>query len=104
MRPGPPEAGAHGPDELYDKFTVVKSKHVSELRSASHAGFDPVVLKAFAPSDELTHKDEWIFVVRPETNDGAAVAAIEAYADACESTYPGLAAALRARLREKGLV
>lgn len=102
MRPGPPESGAHGPDEIYDKFTVVKSKHVrtffpwadGELGRA-HKRFDAV--------DELTHKDEWIFVVRPETNDGAAVAAIEAYADACESTYPGLAAELRAKLQAKGL-
>lgn len=93
MRPGAPEADKHGPDEIYDKFTVVKSKHVTQ-----HGG-----IKTFATADELTHQDEWLFVVRPETNDGAAVAAIEAYADACESTYPGLAAALRAKLDEKGL-
>jgi hypothetical protein len=62
------------------------------------------VLKAFSPSDELTHKDEWIFVVRPESNDGAAVAAIEAYAKVCRETYPDLADALEAKLREKGLV
>lgn len=99
MRPGPPEAGAHGPDEIYDKFTVVKSKHV--FRSLDIYGSK---LSWFNDADELTHKGEWIFVVRPEAADGAAVAAIEAYADACEETYPGLAAALRARLKEKGLV
>lgn len=100
MRPGPPESGAHGPDEIYDKFTVVKSKHVF----TTYPDGSPPLVKAFYDEDELTHKDEWIFVVRPETNDGAAVAAIEAYADACEATYPRLAAALRARLVEKGLV
>lgn len=100
-RPGAPEAGAHGPDELYDKFTVVKTKHVNRVNFGPMPSKDYRVFKA---QDELTHKGEWVFVVRPETNDGAAVAAIEAYADACEETYPGLAAALRAKLVEKGLV
>jgi hypothetical protein len=93
VRPGPPEPGRHGPDEIYDKFTVVKTKHVMQ-----HGG-----IKTFAAADELTHGDEWIFTVRPETNDGAAVAAIEAYAKACRPTYPGLADALERRLDEKGL-
>lgn len=101
MRPGPPEAGAHGPDEIYDKFTVVKTKSVF----LEYNEWDESTgYKMFDVEDELTHKDEWIFVVRPETADGAAVAAIEAYADACEETYPNLAAALRTKLREKGLV
>lgn len=77
------EAEAHGPDEIYDKFTVVKSKDVS--------WDDTWQTKNFLPDDELTNKDEFIFVLRPETNDLAAIAALHAYAEHCADTYPELA-------------
>lgn len=87
------KAGEHGPDELYDKFTVVKSKHVMEsLLDEDY--------RIFYYANELTHKDEWIFVLRPETNDKAAIAALRTYARVCAPTYPGLARAIEAKIKE----
>jgi hypothetical protein len=62
------EANDHGPDELYDKFRVYKA----------------------SSGRELTGRGEFIFVLRPETNDHAARAALYAYADACKYAYPDL--------------
>lgn len=61
--------GEHGPDKLYNKFTVIKNSTGKEL--------DPEV--------------EFFFVLRPETNDRAAIAALETYAKKAEYTYPELA-------------
>ena len=87
------KAGEHGPDEVYDKFTVVKSKNVvwDAIGSEEENG-------CFYKSDELTNKDEFIFVLRPETNDQAAIAALRTYAQVCNETYPKLAAAIGHRL------
>lgn len=85
------KAGEHGPDEIYDKFTVVKSKHVSY--------YDEDGVKAFDPEHELTHKDEWIFVMRPEADDQAAIAALRTYARVCAPTYPNLAHQIEEKLK-----
>lgn len=69
-------AGDHGPDERYQKFRVTKVS----------SGY------------ELDHDREFFFVMRPEANDFAARAALMVYADACESSYPGLASDIRAQL------
>lgn len=66
-------AGEHGPDELYDKFRVFRTK----------------------TGEELTRRGEFILVLRPETNDRAAQEAILRYADVAEETYPEFADQLR---------
>lgn len=71
------ETGEHGPDRLYDKFRVFRAK----------------------TGEELTGRGEFIFVLRPETNDMAAVAALSCYAAACEGTYPQLVQDILAELR-----
>lgn len=63
------KSGEHGPDKLYDKFRVFRTK----------------------TGEELTGRGEFIFVLRPETNDRAATEALMAYARACETNYPQLA-------------
>jgi hypothetical protein len=82
------KAGEHGPDELYNKFTVVKTKDVTQWGQ----------LKEFAPEDELTGKDEFIFVLRPETNDKAAIAALDYYAHMIKDAYPQLAEHIKKEL------
>lgn len=69
--------GEHGPDKLYDKFRVFRAK----------------------TGEELTGRGEFMFVLRPETNDQAAVQALMAYARACEHSYPQLAQDIMAELR-----
>lgn len=71
------DADEHGPDRLYRKFEVRKVSTGLPL--------DPDV--------------EFVFVLRPETNDRAALAALETYADVCQATYPDLARELRAQVR-----
>lgn len=66
------KAGDHGPDELYEKFKVQKTK----------SGY------------ELDWSREFFFVLRPETDDHAARAALAAYAGACSDSYPELAQAI----------
>lgn len=73
--------GLHGPDKLYDKFHVYKSK--SEVQADEQ-------LNAYDKSDRLGHDGEFIFVLRPESNDPAAIAALLEYARACEGSYPEL--------------
>lgn len=72
------KAGEHGPDELYDKFKVYRAK----------------------TGKELTGRGEFIFVLRPETNDDAAVAALHEYARVCKDTYPSLSTAIERRLAD----
>jgi len=85
------DKGKHGPDKLYNKFTVVKTKRVfTEYPWINGNKGYPV--KTFREENELTNKDEFIFVLRPETNDLAAIAALEKYAEICGETYPQLAA------------
>lgn len=91
------KAGEHGPDKVYNKFTVVKSKHVG-VDKFDHSSDEEI--KWFPADKELTNKDEWIFVLRPETNDQAAIAALWAYAAVCRTTYPQLADEIEAKLRE----
>lgn len=74
------KAGEHGPDKIYRKFSVSK----------------------VSTGLELNQDVEFIFVLRPETDDQAALAALETYADVCQDTYPELASQLRnqvARIR-----
>ena len=68
--------GEHGPDDLYHKYTVVKN----------------------STGGELDQNIEFIFVLRPETNDKAALAALDTYANVCEATYPGLAGQIRTKV------
>lgn len=63
------KAGDHGPDQRYNKFRVEKVS----------SGY------------VLDYEREFYFVLRPETADGAAIAALQAYADECEAVYPQLA-------------
>jgi hypothetical protein len=85
------EEGAHGPDKLYNKFTVVKSKNVYKEQVGGH--------KVFHEDDELTNNGEFIVVLRPETNDKAALAALELYSRAIETTYPNFAMQIRDELK-----
>lgn len=62
--------GDHGPDERYNKFRVIKNSN----------GY------------ELDYEREFYFVLRPETNDQAAIAALYTYAKNCAQSYPQLAA------------
>lgn len=62
------EPNQHGPDGLYDKFRVFRAR----------------------TGEELTNRGEFIFVLRPESNDRAAQAALIEYARVCESSYPQL--------------
>lgn len=93
------KAGEHGPDELYDKFMVYKTKNVLPYGPTVE---DRPDLNMFRASDELTHK-EFVFVLRPEADDSAAVEALFVYADFCEATYPGLARDIRKKLQTLGL-
>jgi hypothetical protein len=62
-------ADEHGPDQLYSKFSIMKNSTGKIL--------DPGV--------------EFFFVLRPETNDKAALAALRTYAEHCAVPYPQLA-------------
>lgn len=75
------KAGEHGPDELYDKFTVVKTKDVVPYVNKEW--------KEFPTSKELSGKDEFIFVLRPET-DKAAIEALSLYGFLIRESYPNL--------------
>lgn len=78
--------GEHGPDELYDKFHVYKAKHVTK---------DPTYLVNQYPKvSRLGADGEFIFVLRPETNDKAAQNALAEYARSCEGSYPELSASI----------
>ncbi len=70
------KAGEHGPDRVYRKFAVIKN----------------------STGLEISQDVEFLFVLRPETDDQAALAALETYADVCEATYPLLAEELRAQI------
>lgn len=61
--------GDHGPDKRYNKFKVIKNSN----------GY------------ELDYEREFYFVLRPETNDEAAIHALIAYAWSCKDAYPQLA-------------
>lgn len=86
MRPG-----EHGPDELYEKFHVYKAK--SEVQGDE-------VLNAYDKSDRLGNDGEFIFVLRPETNDKAAIEALLTYARVCEASYPELSRQIVEQLTE----
>lgn len=85
------KAGEHGPDELYDKFRVFKAKHLQPDALG--------LVQAFGVEHELTHR-EFIFVLRPETADHAAIAALRTYARVCRATYPNLADQIEEKLKE----
>lgn len=85
------KAGMHGPDELYSKYYVAKTKHTKYVE-----GFDLLVIPYH---EEMTHQ-EFVFVMCPERDDQAAVTALQVYADCCEATYPGLARDIRKKLAE----
>ena len=94
------EAGAHGPDEYYDKFFVAKPKDVDhrELVTTEHG-----VTNAWVFADETRLNGpgrEFIFVLRPEAGDLAAREALRVYADLVEDTYPGLAQDIRDHMDE----
>lgn len=61
--------GEHGPDGLYDKFRV----------------------RRVSTGEEIDPDEEFVFVLRPEQNDHAALHALAVYADQCAHVYPGLA-------------
>lgn len=83
------KAGEHGPDVLYDKFLVAKMKNVYG------DGDELIVLE----QDRINPPGgEFVFVLRPETDDQAAIAALWTYAVVCEATYPGLALDIREQL------
>lgn len=84
------EKDQHGPDKLYEKFHVYKANHVTK---------DPTYLiNQYPEVNRLGADGEFVFVLRPETNDKAAQEAILCYARACENSYPGLAAAITAEI------
>lgn len=85
------KAGEHGPDELYDKFHVYKTKSLIEGDEE---------LNAYDKNDRLGNNGEFIFVLRPETNDRAAIEALETYARVCEFSYPELSVEIVQRLTE----
>lgn len=93
------KAGEHGPDELYDKFHVYKTKSliVTEEYDKGQVNGD---LNAFDKNDRLGNNGEFIFVLRPETNDKAAQEALETYARMCEFSYPELSAQIVSRLTQ----
>jgi hypothetical protein len=68
--------GEHGPDKLYDKFRVFRTK----------------------TGEELTGRGEFMFVLRPETNDRAAWEALRLYARLVERSYPQLSEQIVAEL------
>ena len=73
------KAGEHGPDKLYPqhKFKVIKN----------------------STGLEIDQDIEFVFVLRPETDDKAALAALKAYADTCAETYPNLSQEILAHVR-----
>lgn len=95
------KAGEHGPDELYEKFHVYKAKHelnqLIPLDEMSPSQRDKMV---YRESDRLGHDGEFIFVLRPETYDMAAQAALLEYDRCCEHAYPQLSAQITRRVRE----
>lgn len=66
----------HGPDEFYDKFRVYR----------------------VSTGEEISRTDEFVFVLRPES-DEAAWFALQTYAHAAAHRSPELAAAINDRLR-----
>lgn len=83
--------GEHGPDELYEKFHVYKTKSREFLGEADGLAKD---LWGYDPATRLGADGEFIFVLRPESNDKAAQMALAEYARCCEGSYPGLAAGI----------
>jgi hypothetical protein len=82
----------HGPDRLYDKFTVVPTKHVW------HG--DPLTEeKVFDSQSRLGEDGEFVFVLRPE-RDLAAWIALMAYARSVEHRAPNLAEQIETKLIE----
>jgi hypothetical protein len=81
----------HGPDELYEKFHVYKAKHAEEVRDDSGNLMERL---GYAWGSRLGADGEFVFVLRPETNDKAAQAALAEYARCCEGSYPGLSASI----------
>jgi hypothetical protein len=86
------KAGEHGPDKLYDKFLVAKTKDTIYIKEAG--------VWSVPNSKALSrHIPEFYFVMRPETNDLAAQGALEVYARLCHSTYPDLSLQIRSQLQ-----
>jgi predicted Zn-ribbon and HTH transcriptional regulator len=82
-------SGEHGPDELYEKFHVYKA--------ADEVCDDPNPYNSMAKypfARRIGADGEFLFVLRPETNDKAAQMALAEYARCCEGSYPGLAASI----------
>lgn len=86
------KAGEHGPDELYDKFHVYKSKDHNNPHDPHFSCYDTEA--------RLGHDGEFIFVLRPETYDMAAQAALLEYARTCEYAYPQLSAQITRKVGE----
>lgn len=94
--------GEHGPDELYEKFHVYKAKEC----------LTGTLDKPWVVYDSRTRKGadgEFVFVLRPETNDKAAQLALAEYARCCEGSYPELSASIvreltRIRARVKAIM
>lgn len=82
--------GEHGPDELYEKFHVYKPS--AQVRAVAHG--DGTEVAGYLQGERLGADGEFLFVLRPETNDKAAQMALAEYARCCEGSYPGLSAAI----------
>lgn len=88
--------GEHGPDELYEKFHVYKPRDgrtICPVAIEDRRGGAPTY-PSYPDVDRLGADGEFVFVLRPESNDKAAQAALAEYARCCEGSYPGLAAGI----------
>lgn len=85
------EKDQHGPDKLYEKFHVYKTKECL-------TGTLDKPWVVYDSRTRLGDDGEFVFVLRPETNDKAAQEALLQYARVCEHSYPGLAAAIVAEI------
>lgn len=86
------KAGEHGPDELYEKFHVYKSN-----TRCDKANGDPY--NAYDERNRIGADGEFVFVLRPETNDLAAMMALRSYAAMCSFTYPELSRQIFQKLK-----
>lgn len=99
------EKDQHGPDKLYEKFHVYKAKEAREQHLSSH---NPVEM-VYDSRTRLGADGEFVFVLRPETNDKAAQLALAEYARCCEGSYPELSQGIvreltRIRARVKAIM
>jgi Fe-S cluster assembly scaffold protein SufB len=86
----------HGRDELYDKYAVVKTEHLT--KSQDHVLQD---IREFDAYDRIggPEDDELVFVLRPEYDEAACTALLH-YAAAIQYDYPTMAAQLRERVEK----